>query len=352
MRFSMCQKKKNVDPRGRGGQIQKPLTDPCKDMKPVIFEPLANEAKRSLTPVQEEILRLKGEKNAVILAHNYVDREIQEVADFVGDSLGLSFAARDTAADIIVFCGVDFMAETAKILNPSKKVLIPDAGAGCSLEESCPPEKLAKLKAEHPGAAVVSYINCSGGVKALSDVICTSGNADTIVRNIPEGREIIFAPDKNLGGWVMEQTGRRMILWDGSCYAHEEYSPEPLARLREELGAPVVCHPECPKPVRDICDMVCSTEKMIKWAKDHPSGKIIVATVTQMIHRLRREIPNKTFIAAPLDGKPCQNCRHMDKNTVEKLLACLRGETPEVTVRPDLAGKARASIERMLEWSK
>jgi quinolinate synthase len=321
-------------------------------MKPVIFEPLANEAKRSLSHVQEEILRLKKEKNAVILAHNYVEREIQEVADYVGDSLGLSFAARDTDADIIVFCGVDFMAETAKILNPAKKVLMPDADAGCSLSESCSAEELGAFKAQHPGAFVVSYINCSGAVKAISDVICTSGNAVKIVGMIPKDREIIFAPDKYLGGWVEEQTGRKMILWDGCCCAHAAYDPEILKQIRSELNAPVVGHPECPKPVRDVCDMVCSTEKMINWAKEHLSDKIIVATVRQMIHRLRKEIPNKTFIAAPLPGRDSQFCRHMDKNTVEKLLNCLQTETPEITVDPELAEKARGSIDRMLEWSK
>ena len=317
-------------------------------MKPIIFEPLVNEAKRSLTPVQAEILRLKKEKNAVILAHNYVERELQEVADFVGDSLGLSFAARDTDADIIVFCGVDFMAETAKILNPSKKVLMPDSDAGCSLSESCSAEELGAFKTQHPGAVVVSYINCSGAVKALSDVICTSGNAEKIVGMIPRDKEIIFAPDKYLGGWVEEQTNRKMILWDGCCCAHAAYDAETLKQIKAEINAPLVGHPECPKPVRDVCDMVCSTEKMIAWAREHESDTIIVATVVQMIHRLRREIPNKTFIAAPLKGQRSQYCKHMDKNTVEKLLACLQNESPEITVTEELANAARTSIDKML----
>lgn len=306
---------------------------------------------RELTGMQREILRLKKERNAVILAHNYVDEDIQAVADFVGDSLGLSFCARDTDADAIVFCGVDFMAETAKILNPGRAVLLPDASSGCSLEESCAPEELAAFKAAHPGAFVVSYINCSAAVKAQSDVICTSGNAVDIVKNIPAGREIIFAPDKYLGSWVEEMTGRKMILWDGCCCAHAAYTPGPIAAMRERLGAPVVCHPECPKPVRDVCDEVCSTEKMIKWAREHPSDTIIVATIFQMIHRLRREVPEKTFVAAPLAGRDCQRCRHMDKNTLEKVRNCLRDMSPQIEVDPAIIGRAREPIDLMLSWS-
>ena len=321
-------------------------------MKPLIFQPYGLEAKKPFSPLQEEVLRLKKERNAVILAHNYVANEIQEVADFIGDSLGLSYCARDAKADAIVFCGVDFMAETAKILNPDKPVLIPDAASGCSLEESCPAAELAAFKTQYPNAKVVSYINCSGAVKALSDVICTSGNAVKIVEHFPKEEQIIFAPDRYLGSWVEEQTGRKMILWDGCCCAHASYKAETLQKLREEFGAPIVCHPECPKPVRDVCDYVCSTEKMIKWARENPSDTIIVATVSQMIHRLRREVPNKTFVAAPPPNADRLSCRHMDKNTLEKLRDCLKNMAPQVSVDVAVAQKAKAAIEKMLEWSK
>ena len=297
-------------------------------------------------------MRLKKERNAVILAHNYVANEIQEVADFIGDSLGLSYCARDAKADVIVFCGVDFMAETAKILNPAKTVLMPDPASGCSLEESCPAAELAAFKKQYPNAKVVSYINCSGAVKALSDVICTSGNAVKIVGHFPKDERIIFAPDRYLGSWVEEQTGRKMVLWDGCCCAHASYEAEDLQKLRQELNAPIVCHPECPKPVRDVCDYVCSTEKMIGWARENPSDTIIVATVFQMIHRLRREVPNKTFVAAPPPNADRLACRHMDKNTIEKLRDCLKNMAPQVSVDEAVAQKAKAAIEKMLEWSK
>ncbi|MBO6101861.1 MAG: quinolinate synthase NadA [Opitutales bacterium] len=322
-------------------------------MEPIIFPPYKDSPKPALSPLQEEVLRLKRERNAVILAHNYVDEDIQLIADFCGDSLGLSFQARDTSADVIVFCGVDFMAETAKILNPEKTVLMPDAASGCSLEESCSAEELAAFKREYPDSAVVSYINCSGAVKAESDVICTSGNAVKIVEKFPKDRRIIFAPDKYLGSWVEEQTGRKMILWDGCCCAHASYDPEAIKKIKAALNAPVVCHPECPKPVRDVCDFVCSTEKMINWARENPSKTIIVATVFQMIHRLRREVPDKIFVAAPPnDIQNCKRCRHMDKNTLEKVRDCLRDMSPSIKVDPELAKKARKPIEKMLEWSK
>ncbi len=321
-------------------------------MKAIIFEPLQNEAKKDFSETQKEILRLKKERNAVILAHNYVEREIQEVADYVGDSLGLSYCAKETNADVIVFCGVDFMAETAKILNPTKTVLLPDTSAGCTLSESCNAKDLAAFKAKHPNVFVVSYINCSGAVKALSDVICTSGNAVKIVNKIPKDKEIIFAPDKYLGAWVEEQTGRKMILWDGACYAHSSYDTASLKKVLADFNAPLVAHPECPKPVRDLADCVCSTEKMISWIKENPSDTIIVATVVQMIHRLRKEIPNKTFIAAPLADAACLECRYMNKNTLPKLLETLQTLSPKIEVEKTLADKARASIELMLKWSK
>lgn len=255
-----------------------------------------------LTPVQEEILALKKEKNAVILAHNYQVKEIQDVADFVGDSLGLSYHARDTDADVIAFCGVHFMAETAKIVNPTKTVILPDMDAGCSLSDSCPAEKLEAYLQENPGLCVVAYINCSAGVKALSDVICTSGNAVKIVNSIPADKEILFVPDQNLGEWVSEKTGRKMRYWQGNCYLHVEFTHQSIARIRAEYpDAPVVAHPECTRPVRLLADEICSTEKMVHFCKDHPSETFIIVTESGMLHRLEREIPNKKIHPRP-DG--------------------------------------------------
>lgn len=318
-----------------------------------IFPPLKDEPKRYLTDIQKKILEAKKRRNAVILAHNYVCRQIQEVADFVGDSLGLSRQARETDADVIAFAGVDFMAETAKILNPQKTVVVPDPNAGCSLEELCNPAELAALKAKHPGALVVSYINCSAAVKELSDIICTSGNALDIVAAIPPDREIIFCPDKNLGSWVEEKLGRKMILWDGYCKSHVEYAAPELEKFKQEhKGVPLLCHPECPKPVRDVADCVCSTEKMISFCRQSGADTFIVATVAEMIHRLRRELPDKTFIAAPAAGNPCLRCSHMLANTPEKLLDCLENLSPRVELAPEVIKNALRPIERMLEMSK
>jgi len=317
----------------------------------IIFPPYKNEPEKPLTEVQKEILRLKKEKDAVILAHNYVAEEIQRVADFVGDSLGLSRQAKAAKESVIVFCGVHFMAETAKILNPTKTVVLPDLEAGCCLAESCKAEDLAELKKKHPDAMVISYINCNADVKAISDLICTSGNALELVKKIPADKEIIFCPDKYLGSWIIEQTGRDMILWNGSCYAHEEYDAESILEMKKEFNAPAVGHPECPRAVRQACDCVCSTEKMIAWAKNHPSDKIIVVTVTEMIHRLRKAVPEKTFIAARLEHKPCQHCKFMQKNTAEKLLNCLKTMRPEITLSPEIIAKAAHSINKMLEMS-
>src|ERR1700738_195147 len=247
----------------------------------------------------EELRELKRERNAVILAHNYQVPELQDVADYVGDSLGLSFEAKKTDADVILFCGVHFMAETAKIINPAKRVILPDLDAGCSLSESCPPEKLAKFLQEHADKNyyVIAYINCSAGVKALSDVICTSGNADKIVRAAPPNRNILFVPDQNLGAWVMERTGRKMDLWQGTCYIHVEFTARSIKRIREEYpDAPVVAHPECTYAVRMLADEVCSTEKMVAFCKASPARAIIVVTEAGMLHRLKKEIPDKTFI--------------------------------------------------------
>jgi quinolinate synthase len=258
-----------------------------------------------MSPLQEKIVALKKEKNAVILAHNYQVREIQEVADYVGDSLGLSYQAQASQADIILFCGVHFMAETAKIVNPGKKVLLPDMDAGCSLAESCDAAELAAYKARHPGVYVVAYINCTAEVKALSDVICTSGNAERMVRRVPEDREILFVPDQNLGEWVMEKTGRKMRLWQGNCYIHIEFTHASISRIRREHpDAPLVAHPECTRAVRLLADEVCSTEKMVSYCRDNPARSFIIATESGMLHRLRREMPDKEFIPGPTDTAP------------------------------------------------
>ena len=322
-------------------------------MYAIVFPPLEKCPTPELTDVQKRILELKKERNAVILAHNYVCREIQEVADFVGDSLGLSHEAKKTDAKVIAFAGVDFMAETAKILNPEKTVVLPDHAAGCTLEELCEPIELALFKKQHPDALVISYINCSAGVKEISDIICTSGNALDIVKQIPPEREIIFCPDQHLGSWVIEQTGRKMLLWHGYCWAHSQYKAKELLEIKRAFdNAPLVCHPECPKEVRDVADCVCSTEKMIKFCRENPSDKFIIATVVEMIHRLRREIPNKTFIAATSSGKPSQHCKNMLMNTPEKLLKCLETLEPRIELSKDVMDRARAPIEKMLEMSR
>lgn len=319
--------------------------------KPKVFLPREGEA--PLSPIQEEILRLKKERNAVILAHNYQVEEIQRVADHVGDSLGLAYAAAETNAEVIVFCGVHFMAETAKIVNPTKTVLLPDMDAGCSLSDSCPAEKLAAYKAAHPNTYVVAYINCSAAVKALTDVICTSGNAKTIVEKVPAGRDILFVPDQNLGQWVSKQTGREMKLWPGSCYAHVLFTTRAIEAIKHQFpGAPVVAHPECVESVRDMADMVCSTEKMVGFCKNHPSDTFIIVTETGMIHRLQRELPHKTFVAGPTDKCACNDCRYMKMNTVEKLRDCLRDMSPVIEMPEDIRAKAYEPLKRMLDWSR
>jgi len=303
----------------------------------------------------EEIRALKQERNAVILAHNYQVGEIQDVADYVGDSLGLSYHARDSEADVIVFCGVHFMAETAKIVNPTRTVVLPDLEAGCSLSDSCPPEKLAAfLEANREkNYYVIAYINCSAGVKALSDVICTSGNALKIVEHVPEDRNILFVPDENLGAWVMEKTGRKMDLWRGNCYVHVEFTRDSIRRIREEHpGAPLVAHPECPYAVRLLADEVCSTEKMVHWSKTQEAPALIVATEAGMLHRLRREVPDKLFIPAPTGNCACAECRFMKMNTLEKLHSALKHLQPEIVMDEALRQRAELPIRRMLEWSR
>lgn len=302
-----------------------------------------------------EIQRLKKERNAVILAHNYQIAEIQEVADYVGDSLGLSIQAAETEAEVIAFCGVHFMGETAKIVNPSKKVILPDLNAGCSLADSCPAEALEAFLKKHAAKNyyVVSYINCSAAVKALSDVICTSGNAVKIVSHIPRDRNILFAPDQNLGAWVIEQTGRPMELWKGNCHVHVEFTRDSIDHARKDHpDAKVVAHPECPYAVRLLADEVCSTEKMISYCKNSPATAFVIVTEEGMLHRLRREIPGKTFIPGPTDHCACAECRFMKMNTLEKLYRCLRDLSPEIVLPEELRARAEVPLRRMLEWSK
>jgi quinolinate synthase len=303
----------------------------------------------------DEIKRLKNERHAVILAHNYQGAEIQELADHVGDSLGLAYRAAETEADVIAFCGVHFMGETAKIVNPGKTVVLPDLNAGCSLSDSCPPEKLAAYLEEHAARNyyVVAYINCSAGVKALSDVICTSGNAVRIVESVPADRNILFVPDENLGAWVTEQTGRPMTLWKGNCYVHVEFTRQSIEKIRREYpDAPVVAHPECTHAVRLLADEVCSTEKMVSYCRQSPATAIIIVTESGMLHRLRREISEKTFIPGPTDHCACADCRYMKMNTLEKLRDCLRDLAPQIILPEDLRARAESPIRRMLELSR
>jgi quinolinate synthase len=302
--------------------------------------------------LSREILALKKKLNAVILAHNYQVGEIQDIADYVGDSLGLSQQAAKTSADVIVFCGVHFMAETAKILNPNKIVVLPDKDAGCSLESSCPGPKLKALQDTNPNFYTVTYINCSAEVKALSDVICTSGNAVKIVNAAPKDRDLLFVPDENLGSWVMEQTGRPMTLWKGNCYVHVEWTHASISRIRRDFpNAPLVAHPECPKAVRMLADEVCSTEKMVTYCKQAKSPQIIIATEAGMLHRLQKECPDKQFIPAPTDNCRCNECRFMKMNTLEKVLDCMENLGPRVELSPEIIQRARLPIERMLEIS-
>ena len=303
----------------------------------------------------EDILRLKKEKNAVILAHNYQVGPIQDIADYVGDSLGLSYQARETDAEVIAFCGVHFMAETAKILNPNKTVVLPDKDAGCSLEQACPADQLAAYLEEHKDKNyyVIAYINCSAGVKALCDVICTSGNAPLIVEKAPKDRPILFVPDANLGQWVIEQTGREMDLWKGSCYVHVEFTRDSIHKIKEEYpDALVVAHPECTQAVRLLADEVCSTEKMISFCQNAPSDNIIVVTESGMLHRLQKECPDKNLIAGPTDNCACADCRYMKMNTLEKLHACLENLEPQVEIPEEVRVDAEKSLLRMLEQSR
>jgi len=302
-----------------------------------------------------EIQELKLRRNAVILAHNYQIPEIQDVADYVGDSLGLSFKAKETDADVIVFCGVHFMAETAKVVNPKKRVVLPDLDAGCSLSESCPPEQLEKFLQANADKNyyVIAYINCSAGVKALSDIICTSGNAVKVVENAPADRNILFVPDQNLGSWVMEKTGRKMDLWKGACYVHVEFTRNSISTIRAAYpDAPVVAHPECTFAVRLLADEICSTEKMVKYCQDSESDAFIIVTESGMLHRLKKEIPGKTFIPGPTDNCACADCRFMKMNTLGKLRDALENLSPEIELPEALRSRAELPILRMLELSR
>lgn len=305
--------------------------------------------------LKAEILALKQQRNAVILAHNYQIGEIQDVADHVGDSLGLAYHAKDAQADVIVFCGVHFMAETAKIVNPGKIVVLPDADAGCSLEQSCPAGQLEAFLTANSAKNyyVIAYINCSAVVKALCDVICTSGNAVRIVRQAPADRPILFVPDANLGSWVMEQTGRKMDLWQGSCYVHVEFTRDSINRIKQaHPGALVVAHPECTQAVRLLADEVCSTEKMVTWCRNAPAKDIIVVTESGMLHRLRKECPDKNLIAGPTDRCSCSDCKYMKLNTLQKLRDCLLHLSPRVEMDESIRTRAEAPLLRMLEQSR
>lgn len=300
-----------------------------------------------------EIKRLKQEKNAILLAHYYQDADIQDVADYIGDSLGLAQQAEKTNADIIVFAGVHFMAETAKILCPQKKVLLPDLRAGCSLADSCPPEAFSAFKAQHPDHIVISYINCTAGIKALSDIICTSSNAEQIVRSLPKEQKIIFAPDRNLGGYINRKTGRNMLLWDGACMVHEIFSLEKITRLQQQHPqAKFIAHPECEENVLALADYIGSTTALLNYTKKDDALAYIVATETGILHQMEKVSPHKTFIPAPPNNScACNDCPHMKLNTVEKLYVCLQYEKPEILMKPDLIEQAARPIRKMLELS-
>ena len=297
-----------------------------------------------------EIQRLRAEKNAIILGHYYQRPEIQDISDFIGDSLALAKMAKDTTADIIVFCGVHFMAETAKILNPGKKVLLPDLEAACSLADSCKYEDLKAFREKHPDAMVISYVNCSAAVKTISDLICTSGNALELVRNIPEDKEIIFAPDKNLGGYINRMLGRNMILWDGSCHVHNQLEAENVMLLKQRHPqAKLLAHPECTEPVLLLADFVGSTSAMLNFVKTDQHPSYIVATETGIVHQMQKSCPqSEFFVVGASEGCPCNDCSYMKLNTLEKLYLCLRDETPEITLSEEIIALAAKPLLAMM----
>lgn len=300
-----------------------------------------------------EINSLKRRKNVVLLAHYYQDADIQDIADFIGDSLGLAQEAQKTKADIILFAGVHFMAETAKILNPDKKVLIPDLNAGCSLADSCPPEKFAAFKKQHPDHLVISYINCSAEIKALSDIICTSSNAVQIVNSLPKEQKIIFAPDKNLGAYINKISGRNMVLWDGACMVHEIFSYEKITKLKiQHPNAQLIAHPECEAVILEKADFIGSTTALLNYTQKSNCNEFIVATETGILHQMIRSSPQKTFIPAPPNNAcACNDCPHMKLNTLEKIYLTLKYEKPELILPQHLLESAKKPILRMLEMS-
>ncbi len=302
-----------------------------------------------------EIDALRRKMNAVILAHYYQEPDIQDIADHIGDSLALARKAAETRADVIVFAGVHFMAETAKILNPDKQVLLPDLEAGCSLADGCPPEEFREFLARHPGHTVISYINCSAATKAMSDIICTSGNAEKIVASVPADQPIVFAPDRYLGSWVSRKLGREMVLWPGSCEVHETFSEQKLVQLQlEHPEAVVAAHPECPERILQYAHQIGSTARILEFARTTEAREIIVVTESGILHQMQKENPDKVLIAAPGADETCNcnECPYMKKNTLEKLYLCMRDRTPEIVVDPEDAARALAPINRMLELSR
>ncbi len=303
--------------------------------------------------LEPEILRLKKELNAVILAHYYQESEIQDLADFVGDSLELARRAASTDADVIVFAGVHFMAETAKILNPDKLVLLPDLEAGCSLAEGCPAPDFKKFREMHPDHVAITYINCSAEVKALSDIICTSSSAEKIINKIPKEKPILFSPDRNLGAYLAKKTGREMLLWNGSCIVHETFSERKIIGLQmEHPDAKLIAHPECEASLLSRADYIGSTSALLKYVQSSPAKKFIVATEVGIIHQMQKIEPAKEFIPAPPDANcACNECPHMKRNTMEKLYLCMKNKSPEITMTPELIRRALVPIKRMMEMS-
>lgn len=318
------------------------------NLKGFVDEPIAADL-----DIVAEINKLKKEKNAVILAHYYQEPDIQDIADYIGDSLGLSQEAAKTNADIIVFAGVHFMAETAKILSPSKRVLLPDSKAGCSLSDSCPAHLFKIFKAKYPDHLVITYVNCTAELKALSDIVCTSSNAVQIVNSLPADQKIIFGPDKNLGAYVIKKTGRDMVLWNGACMVHEIFAQQKIVKLKERHHeAKFIAHPECEEPILAMADYVGSTTGLLNYTINNPASQFIVATETGIIHQMQLANPNKVFIPAPPNNLcACNDCPHMKRNTLEKIYLCLKNELPEIEVPLDIIEKARKPIERMLEIS-
>ena len=315
--------------------MEEPVVDPSLDM-------------------ETEIRRLKRERNAVILAHYYQDGELQDVADFIGDSLQLAQAAKKTSADVIAFCGVHFMAETAKILNPTRTVVVPDLDAGCSLADGCPEDRFLRWRAKYPGAVAITYINCSAAVKAASDIICTSSNAEKIVRSIPADQTILFAPDKNLGRWLVKKTGREMVLWQGSCIVHETFSERKIIALKtRHPDAELISHPECEDPILALSAFVGSTSALLGYVQTSPKHTFIVATEAGIMHKMQQAAPGKTLIPAPPEDETCacNKCPHMRRNTLEKLYLCLRDLAPQVDVPEATRLRALKPIQRMLEMS-